>query len=72
MLHKKLLESTRFGPNRVAADMEGNGECEFGRFFLENFLRIFGKFLPAAKPTGLVEASCLSFFFLLSKFKKRA
>ena len=31
---------TRFGPNRVAADMEGNGEFDF----LEIFWRFFGDF----------------------------
>ena len=32
--------ATRIGPNRVAADLEGNGEFDFGVNF-----RIFGEFL---------------------------
>ena len=35
-----VTSQTRFGPKRVAADMEGNGEFDFWRF-----LRIFGEFL---------------------------
>ena len=38
---------TRFGPNRIAADMEGNGELDFWRIFenvLENFWRFFEEF----------------------------
>ena len=35
---------TRFGPNRVAADMEGNGEFDFLEIF-EDFWRISWRFL---------------------------
>ena len=42
-----VVISTRFGPKRVAADMEGNGEFNFERFIrilgdiLEDFLENF-------------------------------
>ena len=39
-----LLDLTRFGPNRVAADMEGNGEFDFLEIF-EDFWRISWRFL---------------------------
>ena len=35
---------TRFGPNRVAADMEGNGEFDFLEIF-DDFWRISWRFL---------------------------
>ena len=35
---------TRFGTNRVAVDMKGNGES-LKKGFLETFLRICGQFL---------------------------
>ena len=35
---------TRFGPKRVAADMEGNGEFDFLEIF-EDFWRISWRFL---------------------------
>ena len=38
-MSKEDYEITRFGPNRPAADMEGNGEFDF-RGFLETFLKI--------------------------------
>ena len=34
------IKETRFGPNRVAADMEGNGEFDFWGIF-EDFWRNF-------------------------------
>ena len=37
-----LYNKTRFGPNRPAADMEGNGEFDFWIIFGE-FLNIFGE-----------------------------
>ena len=42
-----LLDLTRFGPNRVAADMEGNGGFDFWVIFgaiLEEFWRFFEEF----------------------------
>ena len=33
-------KKTRFGPNRVAADMEGNGEFDLKVIFLETFVDI--------------------------------
>ena len=47
-LHECIL--TRFGPNRPAADMEGNGEFHFWVIFrifgdiLDDFWRIFEEF----------------------------
>ena len=35
------IMSCMFGPNRVAADIEGNGEFEF----IGRFIRVFGQFL---------------------------
>ena len=39
-----FIVSTSFGPNRPAADMEGNGEFHFC-FIYEDFLRIFRKLM---------------------------
>ena len=45
------MDDTRFGPYRVAADMEGNGDFDFWSFLrifgdiLEDFWRIFEEFL---------------------------
>ena len=36
--------TTRFGPNRPAADIEGNGEFDFWVIY-EEYLRIFGEFV---------------------------
>ena len=40
-----FARQTMFGPNRPAADMEGNGEFNFGGFLriFEEFLRNFGE-----------------------------
>ena len=45
------IDLTRFGPNRPAADTEGNGEFDFWGF-LETFLRIFGDFLRNSGEIG--------------------
>ena len=42
-----FARQTMFGPNRPAADMEGNGEFNLGGIFgdiLENFWRFFEEF----------------------------
>ena len=38
-----ISSETRFGPNRVAADMEGNGEFDFWEIY-EDFWQLFEEF----------------------------
>ena len=49
------MDDTRFGPYRVAADMEGNGDFDFWSFLRifgdirEDFWRIFEKLVHCGK-----------------------